>query len=51
MQSYATLALSLVVFALALGVSVVGSRHDSLYIEPGRIDAAPAFKAPPMVRR
>jgi hypothetical protein len=51
LQPYATLGLSLLVFVAALSASLMGTRHDSLYVQPGRIDAAPAFTTPEMIRR
>ena len=42
-RSVATLALSLVVFALTLGVSVIGTEQDSLFADPARFES----RAPP----
>jgi len=46
MHAYATLALSLIVFALSIGLSVLGTSHDSLFAEAGRVAAAPAASTP-----
>jgi len=46
-RSVATLALSLVVFALTLGVSVIGTEQDRLFADPARFESrAPPEAAP-----
>jgi hypothetical protein len=45
-----TLALSIIVFSLALTAAFMGTRHDGLYVVPGRAEpvaTAAAFHAPP----
>jgi hypothetical protein len=48
-----TLALSIIVFSLALTAAFMGTRHDGLYAVPGRAESvatAAGFHAPPPTR-
>jgi hypothetical protein len=41
-HALATLALTILIFALSAGAVVLGTHRDSLFAEPGRPDAADA---------
>jgi hypothetical protein len=45
LHGLATLALSLVAFALSACAAALGAQQDSLFIEPGRVGAPPPLEA------
>ena len=45
LHGLATLVLSLVAFALSAGAASLGAQQDSLFMEPGRVGAAPSLEA------
>ena len=45
LHGFATLALSLVAFALSAGAAALGAQQDSLFLEPGRVGATPPREA------
>ena len=42
-----TLALSIIVFTLAITAAFMGTRHDGLYVTPGQLETVAAAAAPP----
>ena len=45
LHGFGTLALSLVVLTLSIGAALLGAHRESLYADPGRLDAAAPISA------